>query len=102
MSCKTIAPVTSGLPFTNPLLSVGVCTTGATRLSARAPFVSMKYVDGYVSPVLKKNLAADRRIATGAGKIWRKYGAPQFCECTDGELKTRRMRSFPQQSTEAR
>ena len=34
----------------------------------------MNYVDGSVLPVPKKNLAAYRRIAQKAGKIWKEYG----------------------------
>jgi Protein of unknown function (DUF1428) len=34
----------------------------------------MKYVDGYVLPVPKKNMKAYRRMAQKAGKIWREYG----------------------------
>ncbi|MGH8500049.1 MAG: DUF1428 family protein, partial [Methylococcales bacterium] len=35
----------------------------------------MRYVDGYVLPVPKKNLQIYRRIAQKAGKIWREHGA---------------------------
>jgi Protein of unknown function (DUF1428) len=38
----------------------------------------MKYVDGYVLPVPKRNLAAYRQMAAKAAKIWRKYGALEF------------------------
>jgi len=38
----------------------------------------MKYVDGYVLPVPKKNLAAYRRMALKAGKVWRDRGALEF------------------------
>jgi uncharacterized protein YbaA (DUF1428 family) len=31
----------------------------------------MKYVDGYVLPVPKKNLPTYRRMAQKAGKVWR-------------------------------
>ena len=55
----------------------------------------MKYVDGYVLPVPKKNLAAYRRMAQKAGKIWREYGALQFCECVGDDLKTKMAASFP-------
>jgi uncharacterized protein YbaA (DUF1428 family) len=43
--------------------------------------VPMKYADGYVLPVPRRNLPAYRRMAQKAGKIWREYGALQFCEC---------------------
>jgi uncharacterized protein YbaA (DUF1428 family) len=55
----------------------------------------MKYVDGYVLPVPKKNLAAYRRMAQKAGKVWRKYGALQFRECVGDDLKTVKVKSFP-------
>ena len=35
----------------------------------------MSYVDGFVVPVPKKNLAAYRRMSQKAGKVWREYGA---------------------------
>ena len=55
----------------------------------------MKYVDGYVLPVPKKNLVAYRRIAQQAGKLWRKYGALEFRECVGDHLKTQKIKSFP-------
>jgi uncharacterized protein YbaA (DUF1428 family) len=56
----------------------------------------MNYVDGYVLPVPKKNLAAYRRMAQKAGKIWREYGALQFCESVGDDLKVKMAASFPQ------
>jgi uncharacterized protein YbaA (DUF1428 family) len=55
----------------------------------------MKYVDGYVLPVPKKNLAAYRRMAEKAGKVWREHGALEFRECVGDDLKTKKIRSFP-------
>ena len=55
----------------------------------------MKYVDGYVLPVPKKNLPTYRRMAQKAGKIWREYGALQFCECVGDDLKVKMAASFP-------
>jgi uncharacterized protein YbaA (DUF1428 family) len=55
----------------------------------------MNYADGYVLPVPRKNLATYRRMAAEAGKVWRKYGALQFCECIGDDLKTVKMKSFP-------
>ena len=40
------------------------------------------YVDGYVLPILKKNLKAYRRMAKLAGKIWREHGALDYKECS--------------------
>ena len=39
-----------------------------------------KYVDGFVIPVPKKNLAAYRRVARIAGKVWREHGATEYIE----------------------
>jgi uncharacterized protein YbaA (DUF1428 family) len=55
----------------------------------------MKYVDGYVLPVPKKNLAAYRRMALEAAKVWRKHGALEFRECVGDDLKTIKVKSFP-------
>jgi uncharacterized protein YbaA (DUF1428 family) len=55
----------------------------------------MKYVDGYVLPVPKKNLPTYRRMAQKAGKIWRDYGALQFCECVGDDLEVKMAASFP-------
>lgn len=46
----------------------------------------MRYVDGYVLPVPKKNVAAYRRIARKAGRIWREHGALEFRECVGDDL----------------
>jgi uncharacterized protein YbaA (DUF1428 family) len=55
----------------------------------------MKYVDGYVLPVPKKNLPAYRRMAQKAGKVWREHGALEFRECVGDDLKTKMAVSFP-------
>jgi uncharacterized protein YbaA (DUF1428 family) len=46
-----------------------------------------RYVDGFVLPVPKKKIAAYRRIATRAGKIWREHGALEYLECVGDDLK---------------
>jgi uncharacterized protein YbaA (DUF1428 family) len=46
----------------------------------------MKYVDGFVLCVPKKNLAAYRRMAAKGGKIWREYGALDFKECVGDDI----------------
>ncbi len=56
----------------------------------------MKYVDGFVLPVPKKNLAAYRRMAQKAGKVWREHGALEFRECVGDDLETKMSASFPQ------
>jgi uncharacterized protein YbaA (DUF1428 family) len=56
----------------------------------------MRYVDGYVVPVPKKNLAAYRRMAQTAGKVWRDHGALEYIECVADDVKPGKRTSFPQ------
>ncbi|MGZ9143339.1 MAG: DUF1428 domain-containing protein [Candidatus Binatia bacterium] len=56
----------------------------------------MRYVDGYVLPVPKKNLAAYRRMAQTAGKVWRDHGAIEYVECVADDVKPGKHTSFPQ------
>ena len=56
----------------------------------------MRYVDGFVVPVPKKNLAAYRRMARKAGSIWREHGALEFTECVADDVKPGKRTSFPQ------
>lgn len=55
-----------------------------------------RYVDGFVLPVPKKNVAAYRRIARQAGKIWREHGALEYRECIAEDVKPGKLTSFPQ------
>ena len=55
----------------------------------------MPYVDGYVLPVPIKNLAAYRRMARLAGKIWREHGALEYRECVGDDLKPKWGATFP-------
>ncbi len=56
----------------------------------------MSYVDGFVIPVPKKNLAAYKRMARKAGKIWIEYGAQEYVECVADDVKPGKVTSFPQ------
>lgn len=56
----------------------------------------MRYVDGFVVPVPKKNLAAYKRLARRAGKIWREHGAIAYVECLGDDVPTGKTTSFPQ------
>ena len=46
----------------------------------------MSYVDGFLIPVPKKNVAAYRRMSARAGKIWRELGALEYRECVGDDL----------------
>jgi uncharacterized protein YbaA (DUF1428 family) len=54
-----------------------------------------RYVDGYVLPVPKKNLATYRRMAKGGARIWRKHGALEYFECVGDDLKVKWGTPFP-------
>ena len=56
----------------------------------------MSYVDGYVLPVPRRKLAAYRRMASDAGKIWMKNGALQYVETAADDVKPGKWTSFPQ------
>jgi uncharacterized protein YbaA (DUF1428 family) len=56
----------------------------------------MSYVDGFVVPVPKKKLAAYKRMASKASKIWREHGALEYHECVADDVKPGKVTSFPQ------
>ncbi|MDZ4859236.1 MAG: DUF1428 domain-containing protein [Candidatus Hydrogenedentes bacterium] len=55
----------------------------------------MKYVDGFVLPVPKKNIQAYLRMSKKAGKIWMEHGALEYRECVGEDLKVKGMAGFP-------
>ena len=55
-----------------------------------------RYVDGFVLPLPKRNLAAYRRIARAAGKVWMELGALEYIECVADDVKPGKWTSFPQ------
>lgn len=54
------------------------------------------YVDGFVLPVPKKNIAAYKKMAKLAGKIWLEHGAIDYVECAADDVKSGKLTSFPQ------
>jgi uncharacterized protein YbaA (DUF1428 family) len=65
----------------------------------------MKYVDGYVLPVPTKNVEKYRKIASQAGKIWKKHGALHYFECAGDDINvkfgvpfTKQMKSKPNET----
>jgi uncharacterized protein YbaA (DUF1428 family) len=54
------------------------------------------YIDGFVVPVPKKNLAAYQRMARKAGKVWIEHGALHVCETVADDVKPGKVTSFPQ------
>ena len=55
----------------------------------------MAYVDGFVLAVPKKNMAAYKRMALAAGKVWRELGATEYRECVGEDLKVKMGLPFP-------
>ena len=54
-----------------------------------------RYVDGFVVPVPKKKLAAYRRMARAASKVWRDHGALEYVEAAADDVKWGKRTSFP-------
>ena len=55
----------------------------------------MSYVDGFVVPVPKKKLAAYRKMAQKAARVWKKHGAVHYVECLADDVKPGKVTSFP-------
>ncbi len=55
----------------------------------------MEYVDGFVLAVPRKNLAAYKKMAKLASKVWRDHGALDYRECVAEDVKVGKWTSFP-------
>ena len=55
----------------------------------------MRYVDGFLLAIPKKNLKIYRSIAQKAGKIWREHGALEYRECVGEDLAVKTGMPFP-------
>ena len=53
-----------------------------------------RYVDGFLIPIPKKNLAAYRRMSTLAGKVWMELGALAYVETVGDDLPTKNVMPF--------
>src|SRR5690606_15412923 len=53
------------------------------------------YIDGFVIPIPKKNIAAYTRIAKKASKIWKEHGALDYKECVGDDLNVKMVTPFP-------
>jgi uncharacterized protein YbaA (DUF1428 family) len=54
------------------------------------------YVDGFVLPVPRKNLAAYKKMARMAKDIWLEHGALDYVECMGDDVPMGKVTSFPQ------
>jgi uncharacterized protein YbaA (DUF1428 family) len=55
----------------------------------------MTYIDGFVVPVPKKKIAAYKKIATLAAKVWKDHGALAVIEAQADDVKKGKWTSFP-------
>lgn len=55
----------------------------------------MKYVDGFVIPIAKKNVAKYQRIAKQASKVWLDHGALEYRECVGDDMNANFGIPFP-------
>jgi uncharacterized protein YbaA (DUF1428 family) len=56
----------------------------------------MNYVDGFILPVPRRNLARYRQMARKCGKVWREHGALRYVESVADDVKPGKQTSFPQ------
>jgi uncharacterized protein YbaA (DUF1428 family) len=56
-----------------------------------------RYVDGFVLPVPRRKVAAYRRLARRAGRIWKEHGALEYRECIGDDLDIAKVKTFPRQ-----
>lgn len=47
----------------------------------------MRYVDGFVLIIQKKNLDAYKKLATKGGKLWKKHGALEYMETVGDDMQ---------------
>jgi len=53
------------------------------------------YVDGFVLPIPRKNIAAYKRMAKKASRIWKAHGALDYKECLGDDLNIKFCLPFP-------
>ena len=51
---------------------------------------SEKYLDGFVKPIKKKDLAAYKKMAQWRASMWKKNGALEYFECVGDDLKIKK------------
>ena len=54
-----------------------------------------RYADGFVIPVPKRKLKAYMAMSKKAGKVWKEYGAIEYCECVGDDVNTKFGLPFP-------
>ena len=56
-----------------------------------------RYVDGFVLPLPKKNLAAYKKMAQFGARLWRDHGALEYRECVGDDMDVKFGVPFPRQ-----
>jgi uncharacterized protein YbaA (DUF1428 family) len=56
----------------------------------------MRYFDSFVLPLPKTNLAAYKKMAKLAARVWMDHGALSYVECIADDVKPGKVTSFPQ------
>ena len=54
----------------------------------------MAFVDGFVIPMPRRKVAAYRRLAQRAGKVWKELGALEYVECVGVDLSPKGVKPF--------
>ena len=54
-----------------------------------------RYVDGFLIPIPRKNVAKYRRMAAKACKIWIEHGALEYRECIGDDMSPKMPATFP-------
>ncbi len=54
-----------------------------------------RYVDGFLIPIPRKNVAAYKKLAQKACKVWMEHGALEYRECIGEDLAQKMPATFP-------
>ncbi len=54
-----------------------------------------RYVDGFLIPIPRKNVAAYKKLAQKACKVWMEHGALEYRECVGEDLAQKMPSTFP-------
>ncbi len=54
-----------------------------------------RYVDGFLIPIPRKNVAAYKKLAQKACKVWMELGALEYRECIGEDLAQKMPATFP-------
>jgi uncharacterized protein YbaA (DUF1428 family) len=54
-----------------------------------------RYVDGFLIPIPRQNVAAYRRLAQKACKVWMEHGALEYRECIGDDMSPKMPATFP-------